>query len=75
MKIAVNADLKILFQFLLIQMRAAFIAPHKDIFGAHDAILVAYRLDLAFLFSEPGHKQQKSEVRIQTKHVIRIEKG
>ena len=58
MKIAVNADLKILFKFLLIEVRRAFVTPHKDIFGAHDAIFVAYRLDLTFLFAEPGHRAE-----------------
>ena len=80
MKIAVNADLKIIFELTLIEMLAAFVAPHEDIFGAHDAILVAYRLDLAFLFTKPGHSEtefrnQNSEVSIKNKVQLRLRKG
>jgi hypothetical protein len=46
-------------------MRAALITPHENVFRAHDAILVADGLDLAFFLSEPGHMKQKSEIRSQ----------
>ena len=45
-------------------MRAALLAPDENIFGAHDAILVADGLDLAFLFTKPGH--MNLEVKIET---------
>ena len=36
-------------------MRAAFIAAHKDILSADDAVFFANRLDLSFFLSKPGH--------------------
>ena len=55
MVVAVNADLQVLFQLALVEMLAAFFASHENIFRANDAIGVADRLDLAFLFTKPGH--------------------
>src|SRR5258706_6609760 len=66
---AVHANLERLFQFLLVEVLAAFFAAHKDIFSPDDALRVAHRLDLAFLFAKPGHisknRSQKSETRSQ----------
>jgi hypothetical protein len=36
-------------------VRAALFAAHKDILSPDDALFVAHRLDLAFLFAKPGH--------------------
>jgi hypothetical protein len=70
MIIAMNANLERLFQLFLVKVRAALIAPYENILSADDAILFAYRLDLAFLFAKPGHKcsNQNSEIRIQNVH-------
>src|SRR2546423_9694546 len=65
--IAMHANLQRLFQLFLVKMRAAFIAPDENILSADDAILFAYRLDLAFLFAEPGLK--KPEIRYQSHEV------
>src|SRR5216684_4935931 len=63
MIIAVRANLKRVFQLLFVQMRAALVATHKNIFSADDALFIAHRLDLAFLFPKPGHMKAKSEFR------------
>ena len=55
--IAMNANLQRLFQLFLIKVRAAFIAPDENVLSADDAIFLAYRLDLAFLFAKPGHSK------------------
>ena len=65
--VAVHAHLEIVFQLALIEMRTAFVATDKDIFGANDALRVANRFDLAFLFTKPGH--MKSESRRQTSDI------
>src|SRR5712672_1285401 len=66
---AVHANLERLFQFLLVEVLAALFAAHKDILSPDDALRVAHRLDLAFLFTKPGHisknRSQKSETRSQ----------
>jgi hypothetical protein len=54
--VAVQAYLQVLFKLTLVKMRAALVATHKHILSPDDPILVADRFDLAFLFSEPGHK-------------------
>ena len=61
--IAMNANLQRLFQLFLVEVRTAFIAPDENVLSADDAILFAYRFDLAFLFAKPGHA--KTEVRDQ----------
>ena len=66
---AVHAHLERLFQFFLVKVLAALFAAHKDILSPDDALRVAHRLDLAFLFAKPGHisknRSQKSETRSQ----------
>src|SRR5258708_29596676 len=61
---AVHANLERLFQLFLIEVLAAFFAAHKDILSPDDALRVAHRLDLAFLFTKPGHIN-KTEIRSQ----------
>ena len=68
MIIAVHANLERLFQFLLVEMLAAFFTAHKDILCADDALGVAHRLDLAFLFFGT-RAYEKSEVRSQRPEV------
>jgi hypothetical protein len=68
--VAMNANLQRLFQLFLVKVRAAFIAPHENVLSADDAILFAYRLDLAFLFAKPGHK--RTEVRDQMSEISSI---
>ena len=65
--VAVMADLKVFFQLAFVKMLAALFATDEDILSADDAILLAYRLDLAFLFAKPGHRSrgQRSDVSIQ----------
>src|SRR5260221_4581953 len=66
---AVHANLERLFQFLLVEVLAAFFAAHQDIFSPDDALRVAHRLDLTFLFTKPVHisknRSQKSETSSQ----------
>ncbi len=69
MMVTVHANLLRLFQFFLVEVLAALFAAHKDILSPDDALRVAHRLDLAFLFAKPGHisknRSQKLETRIQ----------
>ena len=61
---AVDANLERLFQLFLVEVLAALFAAHKDILSPDDAVLVADRLDLAFLFTNQGIYQieiRKSE--------------
>src|ERR1043166_773541 len=61
---AMHADLLRFFQLFFVKMLAALFATHKDILSTDDAILIAHRLDLAFLLTKPGHKTE-SRIRSQ----------
>jgi len=52
---AMDADLMRFFKLFLVEMLAALFAAHEHILSAHDAILIAHRLDLAFFLTKPGH--------------------
>jgi hypothetical protein len=51
----VHTNLERFFQLFLVQVRAALFAADKNILSPDDALRVAYRLDLSFLFPKPGH--------------------
>src|ERR1043166_4508485 len=69
---AMHADLLRFFQLFFVKMLAALFATHKDILSTDDAILIAHRLDLAFLLTKPGHK---TESRIQKSVQMFIAEG
>jgi hypothetical protein len=55
MIVAVNANLKVFLQLALVKVLFASLAPDENILSAYHAILFLDRLDLAFLFTKPGH--------------------
>src|SRR5947207_15326399 len=59
MVITMQANLYVVFEFALVEVRGTLFAADKDIFGADDAIFVADRFNLAFLFPKPGHNTIK----------------
>src|SRR5262245_38284288 len=60
--IAMDANLKVFFQLLLIEVLATLLATDKNVFSAHDPVLFTDRFDLAFLFTKPGHRNQGSDI-------------
>ena len=50
-----HTHLELVYQFALVEMRAALIAANKDVLGAHHAFGGRHGLDLLLFFAKPGH--------------------